>query len=193
MKKFFYFLFTISIVINLASKARAEEKLNNKELFENRTHLGINIANFMFQLRASRDINKDLEAGLNVYNGSLSSFNFKQKYCCMGPEHISVGQSVEVDLKQHINRTNYNEEFYQQFYIKYFTGISFLNNYPYYDPNVDGYIGHYYFGSGIGKTFYYNRLGFNIGADVGLNIDTTYNSIAFILFPRLYMGLEGNF
>lgn len=187
MKKLNIILYIALLILSFSEKAFAED------VFENKTHLGLEVANLMLKGYVARDISKDFEIGLNLYSGALSSYSFKNTIYedgSTGVRNVFYGKSVEVDLKQYINPENHNN--FAQQYIKYFTGISFLDS-KLYDPNVDGYMGHYYVGTGFGNTLHYDNLNLNLGADLGINVDTAYNAIAFTFFPRLSIGIETKF
>lgn len=192
MKKRIYFLFLLSQLVFI-NQALAETETKVKvEGFENRTHLSLGISNFMIKGGISRDFTKDFELALNAYSGELSSYEFKPRYCCMGPQNIASAYSVEVEAKNYFNRLDYSENFRNLNYLRAFIGTSFVNRWGY-DSKVDGDTSTYYLGAGVGDTIYLNKVGFNFAFDVGLNTDFSYNAIAFIFFPRLLVGVETNF
>lgn len=197
VKAYFLFLLMQMIFINGALAEEVKIKIDSNkdskvDTFDNKTHLSWGIANFMQKVGISRDLNKDIEIGLNGYYGSLSSYEFKKLNCCMGVQNTAGGYSVELDVKNYFNRVDYSEKFRNLIYSKAFLGTSFVNRY-YHDPKVDGDISTYYLGLGLGDTIYLNKIAFNFAFDIGINTDISYNAIAFILFPRLLVGVETNF
>ncbi|MFN8670633.1 MAG: hypothetical protein U0457_00930 [Candidatus Sericytochromatia bacterium] len=200
MKKKFLTKFVILffILLNITKIAFSEE--DKKDFFENKTHLGINISNFSIKGNISRDINKDFELGFNAYYGGAIAFQFKDFYNLnmnsrpiRTSKNLDHGHSFEIDLKQNLIRFPYRKIYDNVSYIKYFIGTSFLNKDSRYDYTVDGYVGHYFLGLGLGDEFYLEMVGFNFSTDIGLAFDTSYNSIAFTLFPRAILGVSIRF
>lgn len=183
----------------LINNVYAELEVKDIETFENKTHLGIGLSNFMLKGYLSRDLNRNTEIGLNASVGSFALYNFKENrdaYFFNKNIMYPLGYNIEADLKKHFNRPDYLNPYHDTSYIKYFLGTSFTRD-AIYNPDIDGSVSSYYLGAGLGKVISFNGSGFNIGLnmgfDLGLNMDIYYNSIAFIFFPRLSIGLETRF
>lgn len=178
--------FMLCLLLQSMFLEKAFSKENDLE-----THLGVGLSNARLKLSISRDITKNFETGLNFESGFLYLHPFKPVGIQLVPT-TSFGNSIELNLKQYIN-DNMSENKSKSFYLNYFGGTSFPLYPITYNPNVDGNVSHYYFGLGVGKPFYFNNWGINTGLDLGLNIDNSYNSIAYTLFPRLLIGVETKF
>lgn len=155
--------------------------------FINKNHLGISLSNFMLKANYSRDLNKDYELGINAYYGTFSEYNFKYKTSWRFSDNSNQGLNLELNLKNNFKRKSNSI-----YYINYFIGSPIFKSYNR-SKELYGDIYSFYFGSGLGLKLGGETIAFNAQADLGLAPNISYNSLAFILFPRLSLGLETNF
>lgn len=180
IKIYFLLLLIQTIFIN---EVLAGEKVEKKiEPFENSTNLSLGISNFMFKGGVSRDLNKYFEIGLNFYVGSLYYNKIYEEPTYSGfVKNATRGSSLEFEVKNYLYKEDPVKNDISINYLKAFVGTSMINRWKY-NSNIDGEISNCYFGAGWGSL---NYNGYNFGIDFGVNIDSSYNSIAFIFFPRL--------
>lgn len=181
-----FILISIILIALLPKTIKAEEI----EEFNNKNHLGLSASNIMLKGSFSRDLNKSFEIGLNGYYGLLGAYNFIIRNFMFHPADVDLGFNIELDLKNYLNRTKSNNGLY----IKYFLGTPIFKSVRgEVDPIIYGKTSSFYLGSGIGTRLGQDKFSFNIEFDLGLNTDITYNSVAFIIFPRFSSGVEINF
>lgn len=193
MKIRIYFLLLLMQTIFI-NNSLAEEKVERKiEPFENTTHLSLGISNLMFKGGISRDLNEYFEIGLNAYSGYLSYYEFNQKpFVLYEPRNVTSGYSLEFEVKTYPYKEEHVEDYNNLHYLKAFIGSSLVDRWKY-DPTIDGEISNCYFGVGFGNKLYMKNGVYNLGFDLGLNIDSSYNSIAFVFFPRVLLEGDINF